>query len=63
MTQTTSRFERVLSAALANPDHDYPEDFGHENGMYMSTCANKPCSQQFTGGKYRFYCRKCREVA
>jgi hypothetical protein len=61
--QTSDRFARVLSAALANPDHDYPEDFAHENGMYMSTCANKPCSQQFTGGKYRFYCRKCREVA
>jgi hypothetical protein len=62
-TQISDRSARVLSAALSNPEHDYPEDFSQENGMYMSTCANKSCRQRFTGGKYRFYCRKCREAA
>jgi hypothetical protein len=62
-TQISERFAHSLSAALANPEHDYPEDFEHENGMYMSVCLNKSCGQRFTGGKYRFYCRKCREAA
>jgi hypothetical protein len=55
----TTKFERVLSAALHNPGHDYPEDFAHENGQYMHHCIRKECGEQFTGGKYRFICKKC----
>jgi hypothetical protein len=57
--ETSIKFKYALSAALANPGHDYPEDFEHENGMYMSVCIRTDCRQKFTGGKYRFICNKC----
>jgi hypothetical protein len=53
------RLTQVLAAVHRIPGHDYPEDWQHENGMYMSFCVG--CTEHFTGGKYRFFCKKCKE--
>lgn len=57
--EISSKFKHALAANLANPGHDYPEDFEHENGMYMSVCIRIDCREKFTGGKYRFICKQC----
>lgn len=38
-------------------EHDYPEDFSHENGNYSNTCYK--CNVMFTGHKRRVVCKKC----
>jgi hypothetical protein len=57
-----TKFERAIATALANPGHDYPDDFKHENGMYMQVCIRQECKETFTGGKYRFICKKCSDA-
>lgn len=37
--------------------HDWPEDFGHENGCYECHCAI--CGVEFDGHKRRVVCRVC----
>jgi hypothetical protein len=54
----SEKFRNALGVR-ANPGHDYPDDFEHENGMYMSVCIRQDCAQKFTGGKYRFICQAC----
>lgn len=58
-TKTSGRLERIVAAVHGNPGHDYPEDWERENGMYMSTCVKTECRESFTGGKYRFVCKRC----
>ena len=36
---------------------NYPEDFGHENGMYQTLC--RGCGNFFLGHKRRFACKVC----
>lgn len=36
---------------------DWPEDFGHENGMYFCRCFY--CGGRFTGYKRRVVCKVC----
>ena len=38
-------------------DHDFPEDFSHENGNYTCTCV--VCGVQFIGLKRRVVCKVC----
>jgi len=38
-------------------EHDYPEDWPGENGMYQQTCCE--CGKQFVGHKRRMVCKKC----
>lgn len=40
-------------------DHDYSEDFSHENGRYCGKCPT--CKSDFMGHKRRFICRKCQK--
>ncbi len=37
--------------------HDWPEDFGHENGAYMNVCVE--CKVTFIGYKRRLLCKVC----
>mgnify|MGYP000400275396 CR=1 FL=1 len=37
--------------------HDFPEDFEHENGMYMNKCCH--CQVTFLGYKRRVSCKVC----
>lgn len=38
-------------------DHDWPEDFKHENGNYICKCSI--CGVDFRGHKRRLICKKC----
>jgi len=38
---------------------DWPEDFAHENGIYLCTCSI--CSHTFTGHKRRVICKVCQQ--
>lgn len=42
---------------LASPIHDWPEDFGHENGQYHCVCISCRCA--FIGHKRRATCYVC----
>lgn len=42
-------------------EHDWPEDFEHENGRYFNRCVQ--CYVIFTGYKRRVGCRKCAKAA
>lgn len=47
---------------LSDPERDWTEDFGSENGCYGHTC--RDCGERFTGHKRRpNLCRKCVAVA
>lgn len=46
-----------MNPLLSNPECDWPEDFDHENGNYLSKCY--ACGNYFIGHKRRFTCRKC----
>jgi hypothetical protein len=37
--------------------HDWPEDWPHNNGMYLGRC--RSCGAQFIGHKRRMTCRVC----
>jgi len=41
----------------AATDHDWPQDWSHENGQYENICDD--CNTPFIGGKYRRQCRRC----
>lgn len=38
-------------------DHDWPEDFDHENGTYRNNCTS--CQTEFMGHKRRVTCKVC----
>ena len=38
-------------------DHDWPDDYDHENGTYRCRCVT--CETEFIGHKRRTTCRKC----
>lgn len=40
-------------------EHDWPEDFIHENGNYQNKCCH--CKTLFIGHKRRQSCKKCSE--
>lgn len=40
-----------------DPKRDWPEDFKHENGMYVRRCCN--CGLDFVGHKRRVVCGVC----
>lgn len=41
--------------------HDFPEDFEHENGMYMNKCCH--CQVTFLGYKRRVSCKVCDTIS
>lgn len=41
------------------PAHDWPEDYGLENGHYFQKCSS--CQKDFAGHKRRHTCRKCKQ--
>ncbi len=38
-------------------EHDWPEDWIHENGNYMRNCIH--CATRFFGHKRRVTCKQC----
>lgn len=52
-----TRMQAVISASLGNPERDFPEDYGHENGQYQNRCC--VCNNLFLGYKRRVVCKKC----
>lgn len=42
---------------MDNPEIDWVEDFGYENGQYQNECSL--CHKMFVGHKRRFLCKKC----
>lgn len=55
-TVDTKTENRTNLQKLAEPQ-DWPDDFPHENGIYMCTCAE--CGGEFTGHKRRLQCKLC----
>ena len=40
-----------------NPNKDWEEDWGHEDGMYYCRCMR--CNEMFIGYKRRVVCKEC----
>ena len=47
----------VAVGAMEARPRDWPEDFAHENGMYINACCL--CTALFVGHKRRPACRTC----
>lgn len=43
-----------------NPEKDWPEDWGHENGQYYCRCMY--CRDMFIGYKRRVVCKQCSSI-
>lgn len=56
-----SKCARTIRSLAEQPNpsrpRDWPEDFPHDNGMYMCKCS--VCGEQFTGHKRRVVCKVC----
>lgn len=46
-----------MSEKTKQPERDWTEDFGHENGNYQCICGD--CGETFIGHKRRVTCKKC----
>jgi hypothetical protein len=57
MATAITSFKDMLAENSESKERDWPEDFPHENGMYMCKC--RECNQRFFGHKRRMICKEC----
>lgn len=53
-----AKAKSVAAMVASAKDADWPEDFAHDNGMYLCRCRGG-CGVQFIGHKRRMTCRVC----
>lgn len=55
-----SDVEDIWRDVVDNPACNWPEDYAHENGNYMSMC--RECGNKFVGHKRRIKCKVCADA-